>query len=80
MTNPEIEEIVRGLTKAQIDAITNVARFLDAMAGEGIGQEIDGETLWADDLVLALANAFGIEWDGDFGLSVRDHIMKEVKP
>lgn len=78
MTDPtEIARVAAGLTRAEVDLIVLVASVLDAQAGDGLGTTVNGQTVWIDDLVLQLAEAFGIEWDADFGEAVRDHILRE---
>jgi hypothetical protein len=57
----------RVLTKAQSTSLIDAVMLLDHCAGEGLGMDRENAgTLWADDVVVALADAFGIEWDEDF--------------
>lgn len=62
-----MSESTSGLVERQINAIAQALRLLDQLAGEGLGQVMDdGTTLWSDDVVMDLAEAFGIgdEIDG----------------
>ena len=41
--------------------ISTMLKFIDACAGEGIGQEIDGRTLWADELLYSYFNELKLQ-------------------
>lgn len=75
MTTPEeVARVAASLTKAQIDALVNAATLLDFMAGEGICMA-EGPRLCADEVVMALSDAFDLSWDQDFGSELRAHLQ-----
>lgn len=66
MTDPKT--IAEGLTEAQRDALIKAITLLDHFAGEGAGMlpnERMGETLFADDVMVDLMEAFVVD--------VKDH-------
>mgnify|MGYP003443523700 CR=1 FL=1 len=71
-----------GLDEAQCMALIHAAAFLDVAAGEGVGVQInktDGTTVsaFADDVVTALAIAFGLEL-ADSRFAFRDAVKKFI--
>lgn len=84
----EAAGIAAKLTEAQRQALTHAAFLLDAMAGEGVGVEVemvDGSfaEVFADDAISDLCLAFGINITVDgpaaFALSVRS-VLQEKRP
>jgi hypothetical protein len=56
-----MSEMTSGLVERQVNAIAQALKLLDQLAGEGLGQVTDdGTTLWSDDVVMELAEAFGV--------------------
>lgn len=77
-TNPEIEEIVRGLTADEYDGIARA--FENGRGGMSVAFSSGARR-------SLCKRGFAVVEEGQFwpsltqlGLSVRDHIMKEVKP
>lgn len=81
MTPPEI---AAKLTPEQEDALFAAATVLDAVAGAGIGVQIEMEsgafsTVFADDIVMELCRVFGLtmpDTANAFGLAVRAELEK----
>lgn len=71
------------LTPAQTELLVEIAGFLDGIAGEGIGftPEDTGRTAWADDLVLRLMEAFGIDCsEEDLAEALRRSLAHVTQP
>ena len=73
----------KSLTDMQRKALIYAAAFLDVAAGEGIGVRVDlrnggHENIFADDVVTALAAAFGLELE-DRRLAFRDALTTTLK-
>ena len=82
----DIAKIAGGLSAAQREALIRAAFLLDAIADEGIGAEVEmlsGETVtvFAEDVVLLLSEAFGIRLVIDvpapLGIAVRDALRSQ---
>lgn len=78
------ELIADRLTDAQKQALVKAAELLDHFAGEDAGMEAPewlgcGKHVWAVDVVMDLAECFGIAWDGEksLGLAVRDALVRK---
>lgn len=74
----DVAQIVAGLTKTQREAVMDAITLLDHFAGEGAGMMPEvGDNLWADDVTLRLAEAFGLSIEMDFGLAVRTALLSK---
>lgn len=66
------DDLKARLSERQARALVGAARFLDVAAGEGYGMQVGKHakaangTLWADEVVMELCDAFGIEWGDSF--------------
>ena len=56
---------------AQVKALTLAAAVLDAQAGDGMGTDVNGETVWIDMLCVMLTEAFGLNEDIPLSAAVR---------
>lgn len=62
------------LTPEQRDLLILVGDVLDVQAGDGMGTantHADGSTVWIDELVMRISDAFGLDPDKPLGQAIR---------